>query len=201
MLLSCYHYTLILIKRKILFFKSILRHDALMVAKQLNISESQIRFDRMEADAAADAIEDSSKDSLSEGWLKRTLKCVTKEDVLKRILRKLQIRGVVSWRVSLHLSDSAVKDMNLSSFIHLLTKERQAFFNKTELKMQKKQAYHEAWNQLSLRQISKVEEIYQLDNEMFAFGDVVKEHFKHRNLTHTEAFQYQKPWDLSKLFR
>ena len=172
----------------------------MQVAKQLNISESQIKFDRMEADAALDAISDSVKDSLSKNWLDMSLKCVSKGDILQRILRKLQIRGVVSWRVFLHLSDSEVKHMNFHSYVKLLTEQRESFFNKTELKMQKKQAYGEALLQIPMELIRELDLWYHLDNEMFGFEDLFTEQFNHRHTAPTGVFDYKKPWNLTSLF-
>ena len=90
--------------------------------------------------------------------------------------------------------------MDLKSYIDVLTRSRNEFFNKTELKMQKKQAYKEAYGQLTLNLIRGVQERYELDSEMFGYENVVRDLLNPDPVMDTGVFDYNKPWDLSKLF-
>ncbi|XP_005094018.2 carbohydrate sulfotransferase 11 [Aplysia californica] len=173
--------------------------DSLHVAAQLNISESQIGFDRMEADAAADAIEDSSKDSLSNYWLKLSTRCVTKKDVLQRILRKVQLRGFVSWRYQFNLTDEEVKNMNLKTYVEILTQARNKFYNAAELKLQKKHAFKEAYAAVSAVLIRRIADTYKIDADMFGYETLPMELMQLEHVANTHAFDHTKPWDLSGL--
>ncbi|XP_005100186.2 carbohydrate sulfotransferase 13 [Aplysia californica] len=175
------------------------QRDAMKTASLLNISEKQIAFDRMEKDAVDDAIFDSAKDSLSDKWLKLSLQCVSRDQVMRRILRKVQLRGIVSWRFKYPYSRQESKMVSLDKYVRVLTEARDRYLNKTELKIQKKQAYLEAFYSVPQPVLQKLDDIYKLDALFFGY-EKVGNRFKTGNrlpLVHTGAFDLTREWDLS----
>ncbi|XP_005095308.1 carbohydrate sulfotransferase 14-like [Aplysia californica] len=188
-----FHYTVI---GKMETFK----RDAVHLLSYLKMSESQIGFERMDSDAVVDAIEDSSKDSLSPNWLKDTLKCINKEGVAKRILRKLQIRGFVSWRYKLTLTSDEIRKLDFRTFVKLLTESRKdPLFNKTELKIQKKQAFLEAMITLEDSQFIDIQNLFFEDFVMFGYDAIpsVLKKAETGSIKLTNALDWTKDWDLS----
>ncbi|KAH9504253.1 hypothetical protein Btru_064460 [Bulinus truncatus] len=70
--------------------------DTRLLLHRLGVDEGHVELGRMQDDVRRDAVEDSVHDPMSESWLNRTLKCVSKADVVRSIWRKLQIRGFIS---------------------------------------------------------------------------------------------------------
>ena len=175
------------------------KRDSVHLLGFLDIQEKQIGFERMEKDASDDAIEDSSKDSLSKLWLKDSLRCISKEDVAKRILRKLQIRGFVSWRFRLKLNPQEYDSLDFRKFVRLMKDSRLTFNNKTELTLQKKQSFKEAVRTLSERQFQDIARVYGDDCRMFGYPtkpDFLK---SNENVVSTNALDWKNDWDMTSV--
>ena len=177
------------------------KRDALEIAAMLNVSETQIAFDRMEDDVVMDAIVDSSKDALSKGWLNETLKCVSYNEVLRRIVRKLQLRGIISWRFKFPFQGNQSKSVTYDSLISLLKTARKTFLNHTELKLQKNQAFLEAYRTISYDTRKFLHNIYKLDEVFFGYESFKLPTYNSKDVFNTEAFDFSKDWDLSVLFK
>ena len=177
------------------------KNDALYIAAQFNVSQSQIGLDRMREDTAMDAIEDSTNDALSPEWLKGSTRSscvgVDKKDVLLRILRKLQIRGIISWRVRFNFSVDEIEKMDNTTFIGFLSKARREFYRQSELDFQKSQAMKEAYSGVKPDLMKQLAERYQLDIQMFGYMEKMKKMLDLGDVSNTGAFDHKKPWDLS----
>ena len=168
--------------------------DAQLVFDSLAVNSSQLDFQQMGEDAAFDAILDSTKDSMSADWLKSTLNCVSKRDVVKRIVRKLQIRGIISWRF--RMSEDRMDNIGVDGLVGVLSESRDLYASsRGELKVQKRQAYLEALRKLTKGQMDAMKAVYSQDFQLFGYD--VTPAVLSRTEVNTDAFDLSKDWDLS----
>lgn len=178
--------------------------DASFVATNLlGIPGQQIGLDAMEEEKLSDAISDAIGGAFDKMWLKSTLACITREQAARRVWRKLQIRGVVSWRESLTLTAEQKETIDMVMLDDRLRKAQIASVKyKDELKMQKKVAIVEAMRSLSLTQVEQIIQVYQADFRLFGYSTKKAEDLKkqYSHLPNTNAFDWSIDWDLSRLF-
>lgn len=174
--------------------------DVKMVLDSLNISPKQVGLERMANDTLVDAIEDSVRDALSPFWLKDTLRCIRLDSVFRRIWRKLQMRGFISWRRKFPFTSEELKKLNTKSFLRMLKRESAlSWSNRAELQLQKTQAMREAFASVPKAEIAKIETVFANDLHLFGFDPST-----YRNIgvlgvdvADTQVFDFDKDWDLS----
>ncbi|CAL1540575.1 unnamed protein product [Lymnaea stagnalis] len=165
----------------------------------LRINESQLGLERMADDVTRDAVVDSVKDAMSRPWLDETLRCITRADVVRRIWRKLQIRGFVSWRFNYGIDPQTVTAMDGASLVEVLKQAVRASTNRTELGIQKRQAMVEAFSRVTPSQIAAIKRTFFLDFQMFDYDSSPPSLANSRTgvAAMTDAFDWRKDWDLS----
>lgn len=164
----------------------------------LQLNESQLGFERLHQDVMRDAVEDSVNDAMSEAWLNSTLKCTDKVGVAKRIWRKLQIRGLISWRRNFDLDPEYVETMQGEDYINILNQSLRASTDVRELALQKEQAKLEAFNTLTHGQISKLQEIFLPDFKLFGYDEKTWVN-QLKNIQNTDALDWTKSWNMKKV--
>ncbi|RUS81676.1 hypothetical protein EGW08_010538 [Elysia chlorotica] len=175
--------------------------DVRFLLPKINVTESQVNLEKMDNNVAYDAIEDSVHDSMSTTWLKKSLRCITKLEVVRRIWRKLQIRGFISWRLKpsdFHLDELSVLHMDGPELIKVLLSANGKSSNRTELKLQKKQALKEAFSSLQPQQFTEILEKFGPDFTLFGFQQKPKafEDFSRASFVNTGALDLTKDWNM-----
>ncbi|GFN95960.1 carbohydrate sulfotransferase [Plakobranchus ocellatus] len=178
--------------------------DVKLLLPKINVTEDQVSLEKMDDNVAYDAIEDSVHDAMSPAWLQHSLQCITKLDVVKRIWRKLQIRGFVSWRLKpshFNIDRNTAENTDGPALISILVEANLKSTNKTELKLQKKQALKEAFSLLQPEQFNDIWEIFGPDFQLFGFEKVPKE-FDTASKAHfinTGSLDLTKDWNMEKV--
>ncbi|KAH9504251.1 hypothetical protein Btru_064454 [Bulinus truncatus] len=175
--------------------------DTRLLIKQLGVDEGHIELDRMSEDVSRDAVEDSVIDSMSESWLNESLRCVSKADVVRRIWRKLQIRGFISWRIDYNMDQRNVRDINGPLLVEVLKVAAKASTNRTELKIQKSQALLEAFSTITEEQFASLKQVFQTDFQLFNYNARPDKLSRSRldKVTYTGAFDWKKNWNLKSV--
>ncbi|XP_059140498.1 carbohydrate sulfotransferase 9-like isoform X1 [Physella acuta] len=174
------------------------RRDTRHLLTYLQLNESRLGLERLHDDVVRDAVEDSVNDAMSEAWLNSSLKCTDKIGVAKRIWRKLQIRGLISWRRNFDLDPKYVETMQGEDYINILKQSLGASTDVQELALQKEQAKLEAFSTLTHGQISKLQEIYMPDFKLFGYDEeTLVDQLK--NIQNTNALDWTKSWDMEKV--
>ncbi|KAK0045970.1 carbohydrate sulfotransferase 10 [Biomphalaria pfeifferi] len=172
--------------------------DTRLVLEYLGLNENQVGLDRMSHDVFSDAVRDSVTDALSDSWLNMTLKCVSRTEVARRIWRKLQLRGFISWRLNFELRPEDVKTLQSGDFIDILEAAAKASAEFQDLRFQKRQALQEALKSLKSWQYDEIMRIFTADFLMFGYNSSELLGNLH-NVKTTGAFDWWKDWDLSAL--
>lgn len=177
--------------------------DAKYAITRAGISEKQIRFDKMKQDQEEDALSDSTGGSFSPQWLQATLRCITLEAAAQRVWRKLQIRGFISWRQRLQLTAEEKANVDMSLMIGLLQKAKSRSTNHTELKIQKQQAFLEAYRTLEPHQLLQIMVVYGADFKLFDYDIRLVDGMlqKQQHIPNTGALDWTKDWDLSPVLQ
>ncbi|KAI8775372.1 carbohydrate sulfotransferase 10 isoform X1 [Biomphalaria glabrata] len=175
--------------------------DTGLLLRHLDINESDLHLDRMSDDVTKDAVEDSVLDAMSPTWMNKSLGCISKDDVIARIWRKLQIRGFISWRIDRQMAPENVRDINGALLTDLLKMAVLASTNRTELSIQKSQALLEAYSTLAENQFDSIRRVYDMDFKLFNYNSQPEELSPTRlaEVKHTGAFDWRKKWDLTSI--
>ncbi|CAL1540574.1 unnamed protein product [Lymnaea stagnalis] len=168
------------------------------VLEYLGLNVSQLGFEKMDEDVINDAVEDSVNDAMSEEWLNKTLKCIGKLGVARRIWRKLQLRGFISWRLNFNLKPDYVAAMQGKDFIEILKQTLRASTDKRELRFQKRYALLEAFSGLKQSQLESIAMIFKPDFMMFGYDPQMMARDL-KDFAQTGAFDWDKSWDLSEV--
>ncbi|XP_059140505.1 carbohydrate sulfotransferase 12-like, partial [Physella acuta] len=171
------------------------RRDTLQLLALLNITEKQMEFQRRSEDASSNDI----GDALDPSWLKFTLRCIKKENIIRRIWRKLQIRGIISWRIPYDLDPDKALTMTRSSLIAHMENVMSTSTNLTELKLQKRQAMLEAFASLKSSHLEKIKKVYQNDFLMFGYEPNMEALLSAQPIKITGALDWWKNWDMTSV--
>ncbi|GFO22696.1 carbohydrate sulfotransferase [Plakobranchus ocellatus] len=175
------------------------QRDVVYLSSLLNVTEAQIEFYKMADDTKRDALEDSVMGAFTE-WSHRLAQCVTKADIVRRIWRKLQIRGFISARINFApkmLKDS-VEYLDADDFIKVLAKAVDSSTDEDELRNQKMAAMMSAYRTVDLSTLNSIVHLYAADFRAFGFNERPKFIFDRPNgvyaLNYSDALDFYNEW-------
>ena len=117
--------------------------------------------------ATADAIDDSTYSPF--GWKRGIRKCMTWEQALKRIWRKLQIRGIILFSDTFPWSGNDTSSVTLKHFQNTV-KVLHSKSDKNLLKQQKLDVLAEAYSTVSEEDIRSILELFMPDFTLFQYN-------------------------------
>ncbi|KAK3801936.1 hypothetical protein RRG08_063893 [Elysia crispata] len=182
-------------------FMGSFQRDVVYLSSLLNITESQIEFYKMADDTISDALQDSMMGAFTE-WAHRLSKCVAKGEIIRRIWRKLQLRGFISARINFSpkMLKESLEYLEASDFLKVLVKAVEASTNTEELSRQKLEAMVSAYRSVDLDTLNRIVHLYAADFRAFGFNERPKFIFDrggHRDaLNYSRALDFDTEWNL-----
>ena len=144
--------------------------DVVFLAQSLNLTiVSYLESQQFKFDYAKDAIEDSISSPFL--WKKKILRCMSWYEAGLRIWRKLQIRGIISRRISFPYSAESFEVATSKEFITAAVDAYRRSTDRAELKQQKKDAFLEAYSTLNVIALQKLMTTMQSDFELFDYDE------------------------------
>ncbi|RUS79731.1 hypothetical protein EGW08_012504 [Elysia chlorotica] len=153
-------------------FMKTFQRDVVYLSSLLNITESQLEFSKMAEDTRSDALQDSMMGAFTE-WAHRLSRCVTKGEIIRRIWRKLQLRGFISAKISFSpkMLKESVEYLDASDFLKVLAKAVESSTDTEELSRQKTEAMASAYRTVDLDTLNKIVHLYAADFRAFGFNE------------------------------
>ena len=168
--------------------------DLRYLSTHLNLSlTGYFAGDQFRYDYAKDAIEDSINSPF--GWMAEIIRCMDKLQMGLRIWRKLQIRGLIDRRTPFPYSKEGFLSVTADQFIQACTKAHVESTDKAELKRQKREAFVEAYRTVDLKDLYRLQKVFQDDFKMFGYDHEPADVFDRKTTVNvTGAFDWSKPW-------
>ena len=141
-------------------------NDTFYILEKLNLTEYVPHLKDFKRQSALDAIYDVSQAYIA--FRKVASRCLKYEDSLKRIWRKLQIRGLISDQIKFPFSVNDAKYISNSEFSSKLI-EAHKQSQKYDLKTLKRNYLIDAYNMIPLQTMFKLAEVYKLDFKIFDY--------------------------------
>ncbi|XP_052760860.1 carbohydrate sulfotransferase 11-like isoform X1 [Mya arenaria] len=116
---------------------------------------------------AHDAIQDSVSGPFE--WRKNIVKCMSWPDALRRVWRKLQIRGVIG-TTGFSLSELEAESINRTDYIKVLKKVREKS-TASERRMIKQFSFIEAYRNIPAEILDSIKQVYRHEFNLFNFSD------------------------------
>lgn len=116
---------------------------------------------------ADDAIDDSISGPFS--WKRDVIKCISWPDALRRIWRKLQIRGVVG-ASKFPLSEEEASKISKEDFKQIVLEDGKKSPS-SERKLLKRLAFQEAYNSVPVEVLEGIRNIYSREFKLFGYDD------------------------------
>ncbi|KAH9508073.1 Carbohydrate sulfotransferase 9 [Bulinus truncatus] len=142
--------------------------DVAYTLSQLGHNVSQEKLNQWAKDATHDAILDSTVSPF--GWKFTVRKCMSWHEGLKRIWRKLQIRGIISIEEKFpwppDLSDKAITVRMFTERVKKLNSQA----DKAKLKKQKLEVLAEAFSTIKHEHLLKLVDIFKPDFQLFQYN-------------------------------
>ncbi|XP_025080215.1 carbohydrate sulfotransferase 12-like [Pomacea canaliculata] len=147
-------------------------------------------------ESKVDAILDSVESPFE--WREDITKCISTQEMGRRIWRKLQIRGIISTFHDYPLADEDLSTVSSTVFSKAALEAAIKSTDKDQLVLQKRQAFMEAYRTLSMDDIHVFSQLFADDFEAFGYDKRPAAVFD-RNLTFvdTHAFDVNTPWATS----
>ncbi|KAH3806683.1 hypothetical protein DPMN_135007 [Dreissena polymorpha] len=129
---------------------------------------------RMKDLASLDAIVDSINSPFE--WKQDILKCMTWYEALKRIWRKLQIRGLIDVNYPLPLDATASENVDVKRFTKLATEAHRKSDQKV-LNSQKRALFIELYRMVPIEDLKKLSAAFERDFYIFDYNSMPHELF------------------------
>ncbi|XP_059141265.1 carbohydrate sulfotransferase 11-like [Physella acuta] len=141
--------------------------DVSYTLAQLGFNVSKEKLSQWSNDATHDAILDSIVSPF--GWRSMVRKCMSWYEGLKRIWRKIQIRGIISMEEKFPWSrDFSERSVTIRMFTDRV-KKLHAQTDKTKLKKQRKEVVIEAFSRIKQEDLKKLVEMFRPDFQLFEY--------------------------------
>ncbi|CAL1529964.1 unnamed protein product, partial [Lymnaea stagnalis] len=141
--------------------------DVAYTLHQLGYNVSKEKLGQWARDATHDAILDSTVSPF--GWKFTIKKCMSWHESLKRMWRKIQIRGIISMEENFPWSpDYSEKFVSVRMFTERV-KKLNAAADKLKLKKQKISVLTEAFSNIKVEKLLKLVEIFKPDFQLFQY--------------------------------
>lgn len=143
------------------------RNDSLFIMKKLGMNISADNFENRFSDLSLDdAITDSIRSPFE--WKKDIVKYITWDKALQRIWLKLQMRGMIEWKIKLVLSTETINTISENDFIDMARKSHKDS-DLGELKRQKDAVKREAFASVALNDLNSFKETFKEDFALFGY--------------------------------
>lgn len=168
--------------------------DIHYLSEKLNVNSSYMHSSEYKAQAMRDVIEDSTTEALGP-WMADASKCVSRYDAGRMIWRKLQIRGIIDKRFPLPLSE-AVMDLIPVLKFQQVSMSAALRSNKSNLRLQKKEAILEAYQTIDSQDFMRIQDIYQKDFFYFGYSNTLENYDPKKHFMGTHILDWRKKWML-----
>ncbi|XP_025078659.1 carbohydrate sulfotransferase 11-like [Pomacea canaliculata] len=172
-----------------------LREDVLALSELLNVSTTSLRAVDFKDSAAHDALLDSTDSAFQ--WQDDVLKCVTAQEMGRRLWRKMQIRGIISFRMDYPFVGENAEGVTSSKFHEAIVQARTESLTlyPEDLPKQKEKALVDAYSSVSMVDMEKLAKVYT--NDFLAFGYEMKPSLLfNRSNKQSDIFDVFKKWTL-----
>ncbi|KAK7461186.1 hypothetical protein BaRGS_00038774, partial [Batillaria attramentaria] len=150
---------------------------------------------KMSQEAKEDAIYDSIQGPFS--WKSSIVKCVSTDEMGKRIWRKLQIRGLISSSIDYPFGLQDLTNMTTEEYLAVAVNASKHSTDKLALTRQKRQALVEAFRTVAMSDILRYQKIFQDDFEAFGYDTHPAFVFDRTGeFLDTDAFNFNAPWEI-----
>ena len=167
--------------------------DVVTLAEKLNLSTvGYFASAKFREDYARDAIQDSILSPFS--WMEDIVQCMSKYEAGRRIWRKLQIRGFISRKLVFPYSQSSFEGVTARAFIDVAFDGFKKSTDKKELRRQKRDAFVEAYQSVSMAAFSKLTNDLTNDFVFFDYDSHPREVFDVQNDYDKGAFDWERDW-------
>ena len=147
------------------------RMDAFSVFRRFGLNDTIRNMEKtFESDYEMDAVLDSINSPFS--WMGDITKCMEVDEGLKRIWRKLQIRGMLALENKFPFANSV--NVTANRFIDEVVKARSST-SKSLRKLSRNRAKIEIFRTVPIEDMRKLQQIYKLDFEMFEYDKEPRE--------------------------
>jgi len=154
------------------------KDDALAIFEKFNLSSmSNLMESHMKTYADEDAISDSIRSPFS--WKKDITPCMTWHEALKRIWRKLQLRGIIEMSIKLPVDENHAGNITRDDFIRLANAAR-SISDQQKLKQQKKEMFIEFYQSVPMEALHDLRQTYERDFYLFDYDSTPNEIFDRR---------------------
>ncbi|XP_059175006.1 uncharacterized protein LOC131955073 isoform X2 [Physella acuta] len=172
-----------------------MREDVDYIAARLNVSSGFQHEPDYGLAAAMDSVKDTVDSAFS--WRPEIGKCISFDEMGRRIWRKFQIRGVIDSNIHYPFRPDELADMRTETFIAACRAAILASKDKAQLKKQKNQALLEAYSSVNITLLYKISHIYSDDLTMFDYEKLPDKLFKNRDkIEKTGYLDWWTPWNL-----
>ena len=144
-----------------------LQSDFEYLTSVLKISIDNFNVETLTSDVISDAIADSTFSAFEP--YDNLQSCVSKFETCKRLWRKMQLRGIINDKFRFPLRPHEAEKVTASKFVKIVNDARERSQDSDKLRLQKFQALHDAYKEVSAEDIMQLVKIYYLDFEIFGF--------------------------------
>jgi hypothetical protein len=141
-------------------------NDTFYILEKLNLTQYVPHLQNFQKQSALDAIYDASQAYIA--FRDKASLCLKYDQSLKRVWRKLQIRGLISDQIKFPFSVNDAKYISNSEFSSKLI-EAHKQSQKYDLKTLKRNYLIDAYNMIPLQTMFKLAEVYKLDFKIFDY--------------------------------
>lgn len=159
--------------------------DTFYILEKLNLTQYLPYLKDFKKQSISDAIYDVSQAFVK--FRKGASKCLRSDDSLKRIWRKLQIRGIIAneLKFPFNLNDSRfMQERELSKALEIAHKQSQTY----DLKTQKQSHLIKAYRTIPLETMFKLADVYKLDFKIFDYEQFPIDLFQNRSSSLSDIF-------------
>lgn len=167
--------------------------DVVFLAQSLNLTiVSYLESQQFKFEYVKDAIEDSINSPFS--WRKKIINCMSWHEAGQRVWRKLQIRGVISRRISFPYTADSFEAVTSKEFIAAAVDAYQKSTDRAELKQQREDAFAEAYSTVNLAELQTLMAPMRDDFELFDYEEYTANVFNISGNIRRGAFDWMKEW-------
>jgi hypothetical protein len=154
------------------------QNDAFYIMSKLGMKkEVEILNQTLKYEHALDAIKDSVYSPFE--WKRDILKCISVDEALRRIWRKLQLRGIISPTVPYPLSDVESQNVTSDQFITIAGREIEIHQHSSKTTIKPQTAFYRT---VPMDVMEQLGEYFYLDTVMFGYTPKPKEYFQTERL-------------------
>lgn len=172
--------------------------DLEYISNSINVSSKFQKEEKHKTALRYDGMIDTVTSVFS--WKDGIQKCMSLDEMGKRIWRKFQIRGIIDHSFDYPMMPGQIDNMSREDFIQICKDAISKSTDRVKLKKQKKIALEEAYLSLSPDLIKRMLTFYRLDMELFGYTqnlEFLEDEEYRSQINKTDAFNWRSPWHIS----